>query len=245
MLNRRAWVYQNCTPRLPATKGMNPQNWFESNLERAGTDGLSLTKLYIGEVSFSLTKGGTLLLRTAHQFFVLTGGPGSGKSSLIEALERLGYRPTVEAGRGIIQDQVNIGGQGLPWADRALFAELMLSWEMRSYHIAQEQPGIVFFDRGVPDVIGYLRLIRLPVPPHMIKAAEEFRYSKCVFIAPPWKEIFHPDQERKQNFEEAVLTYESLAETYKEFGYGLVELPRVSVEDRVQFVLRKVAELGL
>jgi predicted ATPase len=185
------------------------------------------------------------VVRIAHRFFVLTGGPGSGKSSLIHALERFGYRRSVEAGRGIIQDQVNIGGQALPWADRALFAELMLSWEMRSYHIAQEQPGTVFFDRGVPDVIGYLRLIGLPVPPHVIKGAEEYRYNKRVFIAPPWKEIFHPDQERKQDFDEAIRTYESLAGTYKEFGYDLVELPRVCVEDRVQFALRKIAEFAL
>jgi len=183
------------------------------------------------------------VVRTAHRFFVLTGGPGSGKSSLIDALERLDYRRSVEAGRGIIQGQVDIGGQALPWADRTLFAELMLSWEMRSYHIAQEQPGIVFFDRGVPDVIGYMRLIGSPVPSHITKAAEEFRYNRTVFIAPPWKEIFHRDQERKQDFDEAVRTYEFLAATYREFGYELVELPRVSVDDRVQFVLRKVEEL--
>ena len=112
---------------------------------------------------------------------------------------------------------------------------------MRSYDIAQEQPGTVFFDRGVPDVLGYLRLIGLPVPAHVIKAAEQFRYNKCVFIAPPWQEIFHPDEERKQDFGEAIRTYESLAATYEEFGYKLVELPRVAVDDRVQFVLRKIA----
>jgi len=98
------------------------------------------------------------LVHTADRFFVLTGGPGSGKSSLIDALERLGYSRSVEAGRGIIQDQVDIGGSALPWADRVLFAELMLSWEMRSYRLAQEHPGAVFFDRGVLDVAGYLRL---------------------------------------------------------------------------------------
>ena len=181
-----------------------------------------------------------MALRENNRFFVFTGGPGSGKSSLIEALHRLGYEHSVEAGRGIIRDQVDIGGQALPWADRGLFAELMLSWEMRSYRFAQEQPGTALFDRGVPDVIGYLRLIGLPVPPYMIKAADEFRYNKYVFIAPPWKEIFHPDQERKQDFDEAMRTYESMARTYKEFGYELVELPRVSIEDRVRFVLSNI-----
>ena len=108
---------------------------------------------------------------THERFYIVTGGPGSGKTSLLEALHSRGYACSTEAGRGIIQDQVSIAGRALPWADRSLFAELMLSWEMRSYRIAQEAAGPVFFDRGVPDVLGYLRLIGVPVPDHNQTAA--------------------------------------------------------------------------
>lgn len=121
------------------------------------------------------------------RFFVLTGGPGSGKTILIEALRQAGFATSVEAGRGIIRDQSAIGGTALPWSDRALFAELMLSWEMRSYRAAAELAGPVFFDRGVPDTIGYLRLCGLPAPDHLTSAAMEFRYARRVFIAPPWR----------------------------------------------------------
>jgi predicted ATPase len=173
------------------------------------------------------------------RFFVITGGPGSGKSTLLDVLQAHGFRRSQEAGRAIIQDQVEIGGRGLPWIDPAHFAELMLGWEMRSYRMATEWDGIVFFDRGVPDVVGYLRLMKLHVPDYMDRAARTFRYNRRVFIAPPWKEIFVEDQERKQDFAEAVRTYEVLAATYIEYGYELVELPRVSVAERADFV-RKV-----
>jgi predicted ATPase len=170
------------------------------------------------------------------RFVVVTGGPGSGKSTLIDALERAGFSRTVEAGRGIIQDQVAIGGQALPWNDPVLFAEMMLAWEMRSYRWAEQQAGTIFFDRGVPDVAGYLRLMKLPVPEHVGRAAERFRYNSRVFIALPWEEIFRQDRERKQDFDEAVRTYQALASSYSELGYQLVELPRASVESRLQFV---------
>ena len=171
--------------------------------------------------------------------FVLTGGPGSGKSTLIEALKRAGYARSVEAGRGVIQDQVAIGGSALPWCDPPAFAELMLCWEMRSYSMALEQAGPVFFDRGVPDVVGYLRLLGLKVPKHMEKAAETFRYNRRVFIAPPWPEIFRQDRERKQSFDEAVLTYAALVATYTDYGYELIELPLATVEKRFRFVTEK------
>ena len=174
------------------------------------------------------------------RFIVVTGGPGSGKSTLIDALERAGHARSVEAGRAIIQDQVAIGGLALPWNDPALFAELMLCWEMRSFHTAQEEPGIVFFDRGVPDCIGYLRLMGLPVPAHMRRAADAFRYNRLVFLAPPWREIFHQDEERKQDFAEAVRTCQAMASTYAGLGYELVELPRAPTDERVAFVLDRI-----
>jgi predicted ATPase len=89
------------------------------------------------------------------RFVVITGGPGSGKSTLTDALKRAGHRASQEVGRSIIQAQMAIGGQALPWIDPVLFAEMMLSWEMQSYHREAARPGPVFFDRGVPDVIGY------------------------------------------------------------------------------------------
>ena len=76
------------------------------------------------------------MTQNGDRFFVVTGGPGSGKSTVIDALARSAYTTSVEAGRGVIQDQVAIGGRALPWDDRILFAEMMLTWEMRSYRIA-------------------------------------------------------------------------------------------------------------
>jgi predicted ATPase len=174
------------------------------------------------------------------RFFIVTGGPGAGKSTLIDRLEQQGFARSVEAGRAIIQDEMAIDGSALPWKDASLFAELMLSWEMRSYGIAQVGSGPVFFDRGVPDVVAYLRLVSLPVPEHLRKAVEIFRYNRRVFIAPPWQEIFQQDRERKQGFDEAVRTYNSLVETYSSFEYEVVEIPCISVEDRVRFVLENL-----
>ena len=182
--------------------------------------------------------------KNSNRFHIITGGPGSGKTTLIEALRALGFACSIEAGRGIIQDQVAINGRALPWHDPLLFAELMLSWEMRSYRIAEITAGPVFFDRGVPDVLGYLRLMNIPAPEHMQKAVSEFCYNQIVFIAPPWQKIFRQDVERKQDFAEAQRTYDALVSTYALLGSRLVELPRVGVKERCEFILGHIGEEG-
>jgi predicted ATPase len=184
------------------------------------------------------------------RLFVITGGPGSGKSSLVDALAGHGISTMPEVGRAIIQDQMAIGGEALPWSDRRAFAELMLGWEIRSYRAALKITALkstgleikapVIFDRGVPDVLGYLRLCNLTVPAHVEKAARVFRYHRRVFIAPPWPDIFTMDAERKQSFEEDKATYEMMIETYSALGYDLIPLPLVPVQERLQFVLAAV-----
>ena len=176
-------------------------------------------------------------MKNAERFFVVTGGPGSGKTTLIDALETAGFARTEEAGRAVIQEQLANGRDALPWKDRSAFADEMLTRDIRSYEEAREQAGPVIFDRGIPDVIGYLRLCGLAVPAHMTKAAADFRYHRRVFIAPPWREIYAQDAERKQDFDEAQRTYDAMVEVYTGLGYELVELPRVSVAERVRFVV--------
>jgi predicted ATPase len=176
------------------------------------------------------------------RFFVLTGGPGAGKTTLIEALAGAGFATMAEAGRTIIRDQLEIGGAATHQADPALFAELMLAFDIQSYRRAEEQSGPVFFDRGITELAGYHRMMGLPTPPHFRTAAQKFRYNPKVFVAPPWPEIFANDSEWKQSLGEAVRTHAAAVQIYREYGYETVPLPKASVEERVRFVL---AETGL
>ena len=129
----------------------------------------------------------------------------------------------------------------MPWADREAFATQMTIHDRQTYQEALAQPGLVLFDRGIPDVIGYRRLCGLACPGDLIEAASSMRYNHDVFIAPPWRAIYENDVERKQDWAEAVATCEVMMQTYQALGYRLLELPFASVEQRADFIMAHCA----
>ncbi len=179
-------------------------------------------------------------MKETKPLFVITGGPGAGKTTLIQALEQQGFPVSREAGRAVIQEQMRISGQALPWGDRNAFAALMLQHEIENYRALADGTGPVFFDRGLPDIIGYMELEGLPVTDTARDAVNRFPYNRKTFILPPWQEIYETDDERKQSFAIAVETFETMQRTYEYFGYQPIIVPRLPVQERVSFILEAI-----
>lgn len=179
-----------------------------------------------------------------NNFIVFTGGPGSGKTSVINRLKALNYQCAPEVGRKVIQQQVEIQGTALPWVDKVAFRDEMVREDINNYHAygACQQP--VFFDRSIIDCYGYSMLEKLTVSDELTNCCHELTYWQNVFIFPPWKSIFSNDAERKQDFDLAVATYEEMVKAYTTFGYSLIEVPQKSVNERVQFILTKIKQLN-
>src|SRR5690606_12371508 len=89
----------------------------------------------------------------------------------------------------------------------------------------------VLFDRGIPDVAGYLRLEGPPVGGHVLQAAQRLRYNAKVFLCPPWPQIYRQDTEPRQTAAVAERTCAVLACTCRQLGYDLIEVPKRPVAD--------------
>jgi predicted ATPase len=55
--------------------------------------------------------------------YVVSGGPGAGKTTVLLELARFGFHHAPEVARQIIQEQIRSGGTALPWALRAEMTE--------------------------------------------------------------------------------------------------------------------------
>jgi predicted ATPase len=176
-------------------------------------------------------------------FYIVTGGPGSGKTTVLSELTRRGHICVPEDARAIIQEQVAAGGSAVPWADAPLFAELLMQRSITTYReqFAQHPQTPIYFDRGVGDAFTCADLIGHTLPADLRKQAMQCRYRGPVFLAPWWPEIYMADEERRQSREEAERTEHAVMKTYTELGCHVLKLPLASPADRADFILRHSA----
>ena len=174
-------------------------------------------------------------------FFVITGGPGVGKTTLLEQLQQRGYPCVPEVARNIIREQIARNGDALPWGNIPAYTRLMLTRSIDSYRENILKDEIIFFDRGIPDTLAYAHLTRQPIFPELQQATLDYRYNAQIFILPPWVEIYHTDTERKQSYREAIDTYNIMSSTYESLGYTLTIVPKTTPEERAEFILNSLS----
>jgi predicted ATPase len=173
-------------------------------------------------------------VRAVSQRFVIAGGPGSGKSTLLHALAAAGETCYEEASRALIREQLGRKGSLLPWGDLSGFAQ-ECSTRMLAQLADSAQRGRCFFDRGLPDLIGYLSHGGRSAPDAWRAASRD--YAPMVFFAPPWREIYVNDTERPQTFEEAQELSAHIRQAYLDCGFRPIELVAGPVPDRLEQVL--------
>lgn len=164
---------------------------------------------------------------------VITGGPCSGKTSIIEALKQKGHYCFDEVSREIIQSMnIKTSFKNID------FEETVFKKRKADYLNAPQ--GISFYDRSMLDNIAYLRKNKHNIPKHFQEDCNNYRYHSTVFITPPWEDIYHKDNERLEDFEEAIRIFEALKKIYIESNYNLIELPRLSNKERIVYILNKI-----
>lgn len=143
-----------------------------------------------------------------------------------------------EVGRDIVKEQLSTNGKNTPWENPQGFCENLIEKSLIAYRraakLAEQNNGMIFFDRSFLEGISYFQKLNNHKYDHLVS---EFRYFKTVFIVPPWQEIFCQDDERKLSFLDALEEYNRLLKFYAQSGYSIVQIPKVSVARRSQFII--------
>lgn len=156
--------------------------------------------------------------------YVITGGPGAGKTTTLNELRNMGYQVVPEAARMIIEH-----GWGDPRRDLAAFQKKVVALQLS---LEQMVDDAAFCDRGLPDIIAYSRLgsiepIELP----------KHRYAGVFLIDPV---PFQNDSVRWESKEQARIIHDEIERAYLELNYKIVKVPVLSPKERAEFIVKKL-----
>ena len=181
---------------------------------------------------------------------VITGGPSTGKTAVIDALSQNGYSCLEEVIRAMTlakkeenNDLIFKTNPIVSVEDPTAFNQMILDARVAQYHSTLESfEEFVFFDRGIPDVLAYMDCFNQAYGAPFREACETNTYD-YVFIMPPWKDIHKVDNERFESFEESLRIDGCLKNSYTSFGYDVQIVPKDTIKNRVTFILEHIKEL--
>ena len=174
------------------------------------------------------------------QKIVITGGPGTGKTSLINELERRNFECTPEISRQVTQMARKKGIDHFFLEDPLLFSKLLLEGREQQFIEAHKSASdLIFFDRGIPDVHAYMNHSGTKYPEIFLEKSKKYRYNH-IFLLPPWKEIYITDDERYESYELSISIYNQLKFTYTALNYEIIEVPHDSIIVRADFILKQL-----
>ena len=159
---------------------------------------------------------------------VITGGPGTGKTSIIKELERRNYFCYHEVIRELTLEAKNEGNlkdlstNPIAEVDDSMGFNLkILNGRINQFKDSKSKKDtIIFFDRGIADVLGYMDYFQQSYDDKFINSCKENRYTKII-VLPPWEGIYISDDERFESYEEAVEIHSALENIYKKFNYDI------------------------
>lgn len=175
---------------------------------------------------------------------VIAGGPGSGKTSLIDYLEQEGYSVKHEISRAVTLEAQKEGIEQLFLEKPTLFSQKLLEGRLKQFNEGKNcTESLLFYDRGMPDVTAYMDFVSTDYPKSFSDICRNNKYD-VIFLLPPWEAIYHSDNERYESFEQAEKIYNFLKTSYKNYGYKIQEVPIGTIDERSQFILTELKLMG-
>ncbi|OGJ12483.1 hypothetical protein A3K82_03015 [Candidatus Pacearchaeota archaeon RBG_19FT_COMBO_34_9] len=169
---------------------------------------------------------------------VITGGPCSGKTTIIEELNKKGFSVLRETAKEIVAARRHIP---LTKEESQIRQDLIFNEQFAKEQNAERADcDILFLDRGLIDGLGYSLLysgeesIEKYLP--AVKA-KKYDFIFLMKLLPFDSGGFRP---REENEEEAKKIQDSILELYKRLGYNPLFVPRMPVQERVEFILKVV-----
>ena len=170
-----------------------------------------------------------------NQRYILTGGPGAGKTTVLELLRIKGFTCKPDVAREIIKERLSKGLSPRPAP--AQFVQEILAKEIAQYDQSTLERPPIFFDRGIGDALCMLAQCGAMGDAQIASQLIQRPYNQMIFLFPPWREIYTMDAERDQSYEEAIEVYEEVRQWYQRLGFILAPVPFGTAEQRVEFIL--------
>src|SRR6266496_6045498 len=175
--------------------------------------------------------------KTSTNWYVITGAPCSGKTTIVNLLHERGYKTTIEHARHYLDIQ-RLDGRTIEEI-RKNQSEFQLG--ILDMQIKQEKeisPGdVVFLDRAIPDALAYYHFLNLAEDEKLMEAMRAVSYKKIFILE--YLPLVH-DYARREDEVAQKQIHKLLTEVYESLPFPINHVPVLKPEERIDLILKNL-----
>lgn len=168
---------------------------------------------------------------------VITGGPCTGKTTVVELLAKRGYKTTIEHARHYIDTQ-KIQGRTIEE-----IRENKKEFQLGVLNMQIEEEGtldvneLVFLDRALPDAMAYYQFLELEYDNRLVEQCNKYCYKKVFILA---RLPLVNDYARREDEAEQIRIHNLIISVYETYPCPIVHVPVLPPNERVDFILKNI-----
>jgi len=167
---------------------------------------------------------------------VISGGPGVGKTTTIQELQKINYATIPEAFSVLYQEAQEKENLDIFCTDRTQLHHQVFEKQCALEKL-HEDKTVILCDRSAVDIIGFTSYYKNHMSDHFFDAIAQHRYNLVFFLDPLPIHLYQNSDIRRESWHTSLIIHDHIKKGYEQLNYELINVPFGTIQDRLDFIL--------
>ncbi len=176
------------------------------------------------------------------RIYIVSGGPGTGKTSLIKELKNRGYNVLFETARHLAESDERFVGKSIKKINMYDFQHSIFKFQKEQFkNLKYKRERPIFSDRGLGDTLAFMELNNIYIPEKYLTFSKRFNHLPVFMLEPLG--FYEKDELRQESENEQKEIHKQIIKVYEDLGHVILPVSIMPIKERADFIIENIQNI--